>query len=78
MLKRIRVALAVLFFVAALLLFLDFTGLLQGWLGWVADVQFVPALLSLNLVVVVAAVAITFVFGRIYCSLILRDSCKVG
>ena len=34
MLKRIRIALAVLFFGAALLLFLDVTGLLQRWLGW--------------------------------------------
>lgn len=74
MLRKIRVASAVLFFGAALLLFLDFTGLLQRWLGWVADIQFIPALLSLNLVVVVVAVAITFVFGRIYCSVI----CPLG
>lgn len=56
------------------LLFLDFTGTLHHWLGWLAKIQFLPALLALNVVVVVALLALTLVFGRIYCSVI----CPLG
>lgn len=56
------------------LLFLDFTGVTQQWAGWLAKVQFIPALLSLNSVVVVLLVVLTLVFGRVYCSVI----CPLG
>ena len=36
MLRRIRVILAVLFFLAVTGLFLDFTGTIHAWLGWTA------------------------------------------
>ena len=74
MLRRIRITLAALFFVAATLLFLDFTGTVHLWLGWVAKVQFLPALLALNITVVIVLVLLTFLFGRIYCSVI----CPLG
>ena len=74
MLKKIRKTLAVLFFIAVTLLFLDFTGTLHHWLGWTAKVQLVPAVLALNVVVIVALALITLVFGRIYCSVI----CPLG
>ena len=48
MLRKIRLTLAVLFFAAVTLLFLDFTGTLHTWLGWTAKIQFLPALLALN------------------------------
>ena len=74
MLKRIRTILAVVVFVLITLLFLDFTGTAHHWLSWMAKVQFLPAVLALNVGVVVALVILTLVFGRIYCSVI----CPLG
>ena len=74
MLGRIRKILAALMFTLITLLFLDFTGTLHHWLGWMAKVQFLPALLALNLFVVVGLVVFTLIFGRIYCSVI----CPLG
>ncbi len=74
MLKKLRVALAWIFWVGITLLFLDFTGALHGYLGWMAKVQFLPAVLALNLGVIAALVLLTLVFGRVYCSII----CPLG
>lgn len=74
MLRKIRIALAVLFFVLITLLFLDFTGSIHAWFGWMARIQFLPAVLALNVGVVVALVILTLLFGRIYCSVI----CPLG
>jgi len=74
MLRKIRIILAAVFFIGLTLLFLDFTGTLHAWLGWMAKVQFLPAVLAVNVLVVVALVALTLVFGRIYCSVI----CPLG
>ena len=74
MLRRIRIALATLMMVFITLLFLDFTGTLHHWIGWLAKIQFLPAVLALNLVVVAVLVLVTFAFGRIYCSVI----CPLG
>ena len=48
MLRKIRVALALIFITGITLLFLDFTGTVHTWLGWMAKIQFLPALLALN------------------------------
>ena len=56
------------------LLFLDFTGTLHAWLGWMAKVQFLPAVLALNFGVVAALLILTLLFGRVYCSVI----CPLG
>lgn len=56
------------------LLFLDFTGTLHGWFGWLAKIQFLPAVLALNLGVVAALVVLTLLFGRVYCSVV----CPLG
>ena len=74
MLRKIRIALATLFYVAITALFLDFTGTLHAWLGWMAQIQFLPALLAQNLIVVVALIILTRIFGRVYCSII----CPLG
>ena len=74
MIKRTRRILAAAMFVCVTLLFLDFTGSLHAWLGWVAKVQFVPALLAANVVAVALLVVFTLVFGRIYCSVV----CPLG
>lgn len=73
-LRRLRVTLAAVFFTLITLLFLDFTGTLHTWLGWLAKIQFLPALLALNVGVVVALVLLTLLFGRIYCSVV----CPLG
>lgn len=74
MLRKIRLTLAVLFFLAVTALFLDFTGTIHAWLGWTAKIQFLPALLALNTGVVVALVLLTLLAGRVYCSVI----CPLG
>ena len=74
MLKKIRTILAAVVFVLITLLFLDFTGTLHCWLSWLAKVQFLPAVMALNVVVIVALIALTLIFGRIYCSVI----CPLG
>ena len=74
MLKKLRIALATVMMTLVTLLLLDFTGMLHRWLGWVAKIQFLPALLALNVVVVIVLVALTLLFGRIYCSVI----CPLG
>ena len=74
MLRKIRTILAAVFFVLITLLFLDFTGTLHHWLSWMAKIQFLPAVMALNVVVLVALIALTLVFGRIYCSVI----CPLG
>ena len=74
MLRKIRLALAVLFFALVTLLFLDFTGTLHAWFGWMAKIQFLPAVLALNVGVVASLVVLTLVLGRVYCSVI----CPLG
>lgn len=74
MLRKIRTILAAVVFVLITLLFLDFTGTLHCWLGWLAKIQFLPAVMALNVIVVVALVVLTLIFGRIYCSII----CPLG
>ena len=74
MLKKIRLTLAILFFAAITLLFLDFTGTVHTWLGWMAKIQFLPAVLALNVGIVAALVILTLLVGRVYCSVI----CPLG
>ncbi|MFI3289063.1 MAG: 4Fe-4S dicluster domain-containing protein [Rikenellaceae bacterium] len=72
--RRLRVTFATLFLIAATLIFVDFTGSVHSWLGWVAKIQFIPALLGLHVVVVVGLLLLTALFGRLYCSVI----CPLG
>ena len=72
--SKIRKALAAVFFVLITLLFLDFTGTIHAWFGWMAKIQFLPAVLALNFGVVIALVLLTLLMGRIYCSVI----CPLG
>lgn len=74
MLRKIRLTLAILFFAAITMLFLDFTGSIHVWLGWMAKIQFLPAVLTLNVGVMLALVLLTWILGRVYCSVI----CPLG
>lgn len=78
MLKKIRTILAAIVLVCITLLFM---GIGHDWWGWLAKLQFLPALfrvtagaIGLNLLVVLAIILLTFIFGRIYCSVI----CPLG
>lgn len=72
--SKIRRILAFVFFVLITLLFLDFTGSIHAWFGWMAKIQFLPAILALNVGVVVGLILLTLLMGRIYCSVI----CPLG
>ena len=74
MLRTIRLTAAIVCFTLITLLFLDFTGTLHTWFGWLAKIQFLPALLALNIGVVLFLIVLTLLFGRIYCSVI----CPMG
>lgn len=74
MLRKIRQTVALCCFMLVTLLFLDFTGTAHAWFGWLAKVQFLPAVLALNAVVIAFLIAATLLFGRIYCSVI----CPLG
>lgn len=73
-LRKLRTVVAAVVLVAVTLLFLDFTGTAHLVLGWLAKIQFLPAVLALNVGVVVALVVLTLLFGRLYCSVI----CPLG
>lgn len=74
MLRKIRRILAIVFFILITLLFLDFTGIVQTWFGWMARIQFLPAVLAANVGVVIGLIGLTLLFGRVYCSVI----CPLG
>ena len=74
MLRKIRIALAVVMFIGITWLFLDFTGTAYHWLSWIPKAQFLEALFAGNAIVVVVLSALTLIFGRIYCSVV----CPLG
>ena len=74
MLRKIRTGLAIVFFAGITLLFLDFTGTWQQWFGWMARMQFLPALLAHNVLLTIALLALTALLGRLYCSIV----CPMG
>ena len=74
MLHNIRLTLAIIFWVLITWLLVDFTGTAHAYLGWMAKIQFIPALLALNVGALLFIVALTLLMGRIYCSII----CPLG
>jgi ferredoxin len=73
-LKNIRVVLSVLFFLPILFFLLDFSGKLPLQLHTLLSIQLIPALLSINLVLIAILLLLSLLFGRIYCSTI----CPLG
>ena len=71
MLKRTRIILAALFIVGITLLF---TGIGTDWWGWMAKLQFLPAIMGLNIAVIAGVLAATLLVGRCYCAII----CPLG
>ena len=74
MLRKIRIILAAVMFIGITLLFLDFTETMHSWFSWMPKLQFLEAVLALNVLVIVLLVVLTLIFGRMYCSVI----CPLG
>ncbi len=74
MLRKVRLTVATVFFSLITLLFLDFTGTLHAGFAWLAEIQFLPAILALNVGVILMLILLTLLFGRVYCSVI----CPLG
>nr|MCR4910510.1 4Fe-4S binding protein [Bacteroidales bacterium] len=71
MLRKTRIFLAALFLVGITLLF---TGIGTQWWGWMAKLQFLPAVMGLNIAVIAGVLAVTLLVGRCYCAVI----CPLG
>ena len=74
MLRTIRIILAVIAFIAITAVFVDFTGTAADRFGFLPKYQLVPALLAVNTLAIIILVALTLVFGRVYCSVL----CPLG
>ena len=82
MLRKLRIALAVIMILVVTLLFVgvgygiryELGHGIDQWIGWAAKIQFIPALLSMPFVVAAILIVISLFFGRIYCSVI----CPLG
>ena len=73
-LKFIRVVLAVLIFSPIFLFFCDFANLFPNSFSTLLGIQFVPAVLTGSVLILIFLTALTLLFGRIYCSVI----CPLG
>ncbi|NDW12181.1 4Fe-4S dicluster domain-containing protein [Bacteroides sp. 214] len=74
MLRKTRIGAALFWFTLLTLLFLDFTGGLHKWLGWLAHIQLIPAIIALHIGIIIVLILLTLLFGRVYCSVI----CPLG
>lgn len=74
MLRYIRITLAILSFFAVTLLFVDFTGTAANYWPWMAKIQLIPTILSVNILAIAFIFLLTILFGRVYCSVI----CPLG
>ena len=74
MLKSLRVVLATISILLVSWLFLDVSGYAHAHFDWMAKIQFMPALLSLNIAVLVSLLVLTLALGRVYCSVV----CPLG
>lgn len=74
MLKKTRVLVAIAILTLITFYFIDFTGALSERVHWLAAIQFIPAVLALNIGVFAFLTVLTLVCGRVYCSTI----CPMG
>jgi ferredoxin len=68
MLRKIRIGVSILLGALITIYFLDFAELLPHELRVLEEIQLLPALLALNVGVLVALTLLTLLFGRVYCS----------
>lgn len=72
--RKVRTIAATVFFLCITALFLDISGTLSLYLGWMAKMQFLPSILAGNLVITAFILLVTLFFGRWYCSIM----CPMG
>ncbi len=72
--RYFRLLIAAASLVIMTLLFLSLTPALTQHLHWMANIQFLPAILAVKVIVIVALFVLTLLFGRVYCSVI----CPLG
>ena len=69
-LKVLRVILAVIIFTPILLVFIDFTHRLPVSVAQLLEWQLIPAILGVEIAIIIILFLLTLLFGRIYCSVI--------
>ena len=74
MLRKIRICLQLVMMTLITLLLLNIGFEVHNWAGWVAKIQFLPALLALNFGVLAVLIVCALLFGRMYCSVV----CPLG
>jgi len=74
MLKNLRVAVSISVFGLLTFYFLDFAGVLPTWFRILGQIQFIPALMSRNIIIIACLILCALLFGRVYCSFI----CPLG
>lgn len=74
MLRKTRIALAVIFLLGISLLFIIPAQEYHRAFGWMAKLQFLPAVMAVNVAIIAGILLLTLAFGRIYCSVI----CPLG
>ena len=74
MLRKIRIGISLAVFILLTFYFLDFAGILPYQFHVLGHIQFISALLAVNIFVVLCIIVCTLLFGRIYCSCI----CPMG
>src|SRR5690349_18043963 len=74
MLKRSRVTISVVIFSLISFYFFDFADLLPKQIHLLPELQFLPALIALNIISLIVIIGLTVLFGRVYCSSI----CPLG
>lgn len=74
MLKKLRVLFAVILGAVMTFYFLDFAGVIPEWVPNLARIQFIAAVSAGSIGIVGGLLLVTFLFGRIYCSVI----CPMG
>ena len=74
MLRKLRILLQVVTITLVTLLLLGIGFRVHLWAGWVAEIQFIPALLATSFGILALLIVATLIFGRIYCSVV----CPLG
>lgn len=74
MLRKTRIVIALIMLSLLSFYFIDFTGVAPTNTKLLTTIQLVPALLAVNIGVIVALLLLTLLFGRVYCSVI----CPLG
>lgn len=72
--KKLRITLGVLFFLGITLLLSGIVPGAERWLGWMSKLQFLPAVMGVNLLVIAIMLVLNLLVGRVYCSVI----CPMG